>query len=123
VSHAATFGSFSTSARTCVFVNCAAFAGGASGVWMSRPFPSYTGAVTGDVVARAGGTTATAQTTTRARRRTTAIRLSLLGSSERPQLVADEVQRRHDYDRDRLPDELSRTERDEDVKNEQVRAE
>src|SRR5207248_10677820 len=69
----------------------------------SSDLPSYTGAVT-VVAACAAGTSTHAQVRTTRGRRVNARRLRV--TAERPELVADEVQRRDDDDRDRLADEL-----------------
>src|SRR5256885_10264027 len=93
---------------------------------MSRPLPSNAGAVT-VVAACATGASAAAQSATTRRRRVTVAKASGVGGSgrkpERPELVADEVERRDEDDRDRLPDELSGTEQDQHVQGEQVGAE
>ncbi len=55
------------------------------------------------------------------RERPRARRAWLASRSERPELIADEVHRRDEHDRDRLRDDLAEPERDEAVEDEEVR--
>src|SRR5207244_6494164 len=124
-SQAATFGSRSKMRSAWSFVCCAPVWCGTNGVWISRPCLSKTGA-TGGVVppaARADGPAASAsRATARKRRRLTAGTLRPV-PPERPELVADEVERGDEDDRDRLADELARPGRDQELEQREVAAE
>src|SRR6478609_5348056 len=97
---------------------------GTNGVWTRCPLPSKTGAVS--VLARAADATTDAASATRASARSRPLTerrlISGLRPAERPELVADEVERRHEDDRDGLRYELPEVPvRDEEVEDVFVR--
>src|SRR3954468_4197225 len=93
-------------------LTCAAVSrgsGGESGPFISRGTPG----------AASAGPARARTTATEARARP--MRLSLAAASEGPELVADEVERSHQDDRDRLGDHLVEPQRDEAGQQREVR--